>query len=90
MTQDYARQGIVTRYHGPTDRKGSRISATCDAGRVIVSYDHALNSFRNHREAARALAIKLGWLDDGWTLYGCSMPQKSRDAYAFALVPPSV
>lgn len=54
-------QAIVTKYHGPTNHKGSRISARADAGRVIVSYDHALNISDNHKAAAQALADKLGW-----------------------------
>lgn len=57
-------QAILTKYHGPTNVKGSRISATCDAGRIVVSYDHALNGDGNHAAAAKALAIKLGWNGD--------------------------
>lgn len=54
-------QAIVTKYHGPTNYKGSRISARADAGRVIVSYDHALNIDENHKAAAQALAERYGW-----------------------------
>ena len=55
-------QAIQTKYHGPTDVKGSRISATCAAGRVVVDYDHALNNDQNHKRAAAALLRKLGWV----------------------------
>ena len=54
-------QAIVTKYHGPTDRKPSRITARCDAGRIVVQWDHRLNVADNHREAVSALATKLGW-----------------------------
>ena len=56
-------QAIVTKYHGPTNVRGSRISARADAGRVIVSYDHALDISGNHKAAAQALADKLGWTE---------------------------
>ena len=58
----YARQAIETRFLGPTTARGSRVSARCDAGRIVVPWDHALNPVENHAAAARALAVKLGWL----------------------------
>ena len=57
----YARQAITTRYLVPTNHRGSRIVAKCDAGRLVVSWDHALNTTENHAAAARALAGELGW-----------------------------
>lgn len=54
-------QAIRTRYHGPTNTKGSRLSAQCEAGRIYVPYDHALNLSDNHEAAAKALANRLGW-----------------------------
>ena len=54
-------QAIVTKYHGPTNYKGSRISARAEAGRVVLAYDHALNPDENHKAAAQALAERLGW-----------------------------
>jgi len=55
------RQAIATKYHGPTNTRGSRISARAEAGAVSVDYDHALNAADNHLAAARRLAEKLGW-----------------------------
>ena len=51
---------IETAFLGPTDTKGSRISATCKRDsdktyRKIVSYQHNLNSGENHQAAALAL-----------------------------------
>lgn len=54
-------QAIVTKYHGPTNSRGSRITASAFAGRVTVHYDHALNPDQNHAKAAEALVRKLGW-----------------------------
>lgn len=58
-------QAITTKYHGPTDRRGSRIIARADAGSVQFSYDHSLNVEGNHAAAAATLAAKLGWTDAG-------------------------
>lgn len=55
------RQAIETRYLGPTDTKSSRVVAKCCGGRVVVSWDHALNVDQNHAAAAAVLAAKLGW-----------------------------
>lgn len=66
----HTRQAIRTRYHGPTNTRGSRISAKCGAGRVSVPYDHALNLYDNHAAAARALLAKLGWDAEEYTRSG--------------------
>lgn len=56
------RKAIVTRYHGPTNTRGSRVSAKCEGGgRVSLAYAHELNSEQNHAAAAATLAAKLGW-----------------------------
>lgn len=55
------RQTITTKYHGPTNSRGSRVTAKAEAGSVTVSWDHALDSQRNHEKAAQALIDKLGW-----------------------------
>jgi hypothetical protein len=54
-------QAIITKYHGPGNVKGSRISAEAAAGKIFVSYDSALNSDDNHKMAALALIKKVGW-----------------------------
>lgn len=56
------RQAIVTKFHGPTDRRGYRVSAKADAGRVSLSWSHSKGIEWNHAAAARALAEKLGWI----------------------------
>jgi hypothetical protein len=56
-------QAIRTRYHGPTNVKGSRISAEAEYGRIYVPYDHSLTLAGNHKAAALAVLQKLEWLD---------------------------
>jgi hypothetical protein len=55
----YSRQAIVTRYIGPTDHRGARISARAYGGRVTVPYDYG--SREPHDDAALALMAKMGW-----------------------------
>lgn len=54
--------GIETRYHGPTNYRGSRVSArfTDDRGMgtVFVDYDDALDPRSAHEVAARKLLAK--------------------------------
>lgn len=55
-------KAIVTKYHGPTDRRGARISASDEDGnRVMVPYAHELSGELVHRQAAIALCEKMGW-----------------------------
>lgn len=57
----YPLASIRTRYHGPTDHRGSRFTATADdtrdRQRVTVGYNYALDVDANHAAAAQA------WLD---------------------------
>lgn len=56
-------KAIVTKYHGYTDNRGSRISATAEGGnRVVVPYDHSASN--PHAQAALALCAKVGWEGD--------------------------
>lgn len=68
-------KAIVTKFHGPTDFKGSRYSASAEGvSRVILQTDYALSSDKNHERAALALANKYGWLKDGTRLVGGGLP----------------
>lgn len=75
-------QAIQTRYAGPTNHRGARIVARCDARRAVYSWDHSLNVPDNHAMAARSLAHELGWLD-GHRIESGSLPDGS---YAHVLV----
>lgn len=54
-------KAIITKYHGPTNTRGSRITATDGDNRISLSMDDALNHDANHDAAAAALCRKLKW-----------------------------
>jgi hypothetical protein len=62
-------QAIRTRYIGPSNVRGSRIQAKCEARTMYVSYDHALNLGENHRAACEALMLAMGWIPEHPTHY---------------------
>ena len=68
------RQAILTRYHGPTNYRGSRISADYAGGRVYVGYEHELNLAENHANAANVLVHKLEWNTDNGKWVGGTIP----------------
>jgi|GEM_PF-2589540 len=71
---------IETIYLPATNTRGSRVKAkrvdapSKPANSITVEYDHALNSWDNHRAAAEALIGKSGWTGitfvGGWTGQG--------------------
>jgi hypothetical protein len=55
-------KAIVTRYHGATNTRGSRITATDEDGnRITISYPYELSGEAVHRAAADALCAKMYW-----------------------------
>lgn len=54
-------QAIETKYLGPTNSRGSRVKATCEAGSVVIEWDDALDSPENHDNAVRQLIARLDW-----------------------------
>jgi hypothetical protein len=54
-------QAIVTKYLGPTNFKGGRVKASCQAKSIIVPWDNSRNIENNHANAAHILATKMGW-----------------------------
>ena len=56
-------QAITTKYLSPTDTKGARIKATCDAGSITIGFPHGAPSVEAaNAEAAMALVRELGWV----------------------------
>ena len=55
------RQAILTHYIGPTNIKGSRIKAQCEASSLTLPWDDSLSQTMNHAAACRALLTKLNW-----------------------------
>lgn len=77
-------QAITTRFYGPTNTRGSRIVAKCDAGKLSVSWDHGKGIDENHDAAAAQLAAKLGWdTDDYGRLVGGGLPGGNGNCYVF-------
>ena len=54
-------QAITTKYLGPTNTKGRRIKASCEAGSITVYYDYEFSVSENHDSACKALLAKLEW-----------------------------
>ena len=80
MIKNSLRQAITTKYHGPTNTGGSRISATSASGiRVYVPYSYELSVDECHDQAAEALCTKLGWT--GQMVGGCNV---TGNVYVFA------
>lgn len=72
-------KAIVTKYRGPTDRRGSRITAKADGASVAVPYKYG--SHNPHHDAALALCRKMGWTGD---LICGGMPDGDGNVYVFA------
>jgi hypothetical protein len=64
----YAIQAIITKYLAPTNSLGARIKATAAAGSITVGWNYSSSEFSNHHAAAFALASKLDWLDNEYTI----------------------
>ena len=70
---------IITRYHGPTNTRGARISADAGMGRrCSIPYDHA--AYNPHDVAALALCAKMGWEGD---LTRSGAPDGHGNVYTF-------
>jgi hypothetical protein len=54
-------QAITTKFLAPTNSRGARIKASCDAGSMIIPFPCGLNDEQAHAAAAMALVRKLGW-----------------------------
>lgn len=79
---------IETKFHGPTNTKGSRTSATCCncLKRTYVSYDHALDGQPNHRAAAEAhLQKHHRWFNDELRVR-VDEGHETREGYVFPMI----
>lgn len=55
-------KAISTRYHGATNTRASRYSASdLDGNRVTVSTEYGVDAEGNHDRVAIALCLKMGW-----------------------------
>lgn len=78
MAQRIMTQAIQTKWLGPTNTRGSRVRAWCNAKALTVAWDHALNIEDNHKAAAMAVAEAMQW-DGEW--FGGALP--GEQGYAF-------
>jgi hypothetical protein len=52
---------IITHYHGPTDTRGSRYSATAGNLRFFLPMDYEVSGLGNHEAAAKEMCRRLGF-----------------------------
>ena len=76
------RQAIITKYLGPTNTRGARVVAKCQAGYIIMSWYCDLDVDENHNVAAKALATKLGWVGR-WV--GGGLPTGTGNCYVHSV-----
>jgi hypothetical protein len=78
-------QAITTKFLGPTNFRGARIRASCEAMTITVETDHGLDAEENHQRAARLLIEKLGWFHDEarGDRYGRWFGGGTKDGYVF-------
>jgi hypothetical protein len=74
-------KAIKTKFHAPGNVLGSRVSASAEGhNRVVLSWDHSLDTTENHAAAAKALCKKMHW-------YGKLIMGSLTDSYVFVFVP---
>lgn len=74
-------RAIFTKFHGPTNFRGARISASdSDGNRVTISYPYELSGEACHRAAVDALRAKMGW--NGEMVSG-----GTKNGYVFVFTP---
>jgi len=56
-----AYQTITVQVLGPTNTKGTRVKASCEAGSVVLPWDHTLGVNDNTNRAVRRLLKKIDW-----------------------------
>lgn len=75
-------QAIQTKYLGPTNFRGSRVKAYCQAGSITIDWEHSLNPEDNHKHAVLELIKKLEWTGCG---YACGWSPDGRGLTAVAI-----
>ena len=86
-------QTITTTFKGPTNTRGSRVTARSWLKNKAVAWNHALNTEDNHRAAAQALVdelnaqrIKNDHGDYQWLIIAAgSLPDGKGNAYIIDL-----
>lgn len=75
-------KAITTKYHGPSNTRGARISASdMDGNRATIDYPYDLSGEACHKAAADQLCAKQGWMGAD-TLVGGAI----KGGYVFVFV----
>ena len=78
---------ICTRYHGPTNTRGSRIVATAARTRLSLPYDGSTSGSDAHLAAAKALLTKMtAFPHMPWRIVGIGDNPTGSSGCAFAFV----
>ena len=76
---------IITKFHGPTGTRGSRVSATWSTDRAVVEYDSTDGMGEPaHRKAAEAVLRRAGYPQFIGRLVGGALPD---GRYVFVVGP---
>lgn len=73
--------GVVTKYHGPTDTKGTRITARWANKRLILSRDYSVDAEFDHERAARAIVDRDSEDGETYVLRGTRIAQCGDSYY---------
>lgn len=86
-----SRDLVCTKYVGPTNRHGQRVSVTQGNKRATYAWDYALDVRENHANTARAFVENIRADLGAFDLVPLLVPDASPYAYAFLVVavPPS-
>lgn len=71
MTTPLIRQAIRTRFLPPTNFRGPRIVAHCQAIKITLSYNHELNPESNSAAACQELRTRMAKKNGSKTLKDC-------------------
>ena len=74
-------KAIVVKYYGPTNTRGTRLTARVEGGSVTLPREYALNVDEDALRVARALCDKFGW--NAESLVGGGLPNGDR-VFVFA------
>ena len=74
-------QAIITKYLCPTNHRGARIKASCQAGSITVPFEYCADP---HKFACDALRAKLGWgVDTHGEMVSGGLPDGRGDCFVF-------
>lgn len=84
-------QAVITKYIGPTDKRGSRVSVKSWMGSKLVPWDNSIGSEENHALAVGVHLMELNKKREGDDLEfrivsGGGMPDSSGYAFIIDLV----